>query len=259
MTRKIRATKVELILSRASTLATETKASAWESIQAACREHKAGDPERTLIQDAFAEALVSVDIGQGVDFQRAIVDRAHRIVQMGQRGSKVPGLPRTKRPASVGKGRERVMSESIENTESTEVIIEDDAGRKKKYRHGDTYQLVATMGLQATKEDDNPDYPYQFSRKTGRPGAIDIPEGTDMTYIGAYPVYPDKPHTKRMIFKVAPGTPAFLDGEDIELDEEIKIAGVVNHIEYDDPYNVDKREKDAAKLEKAQEAATEAA
>lgn len=134
-----------------------------------------------------------------------------------------------------------------DNTNNTDTI----ASRGKRYTVGDTFKTVATMGLKATDSTRKATVAYQFSRKTGKDGTMDLPAGTDVRYVGAKPVYEGQASTKRMMFRVAQGSTVILNGASVILDRDIDIAGVVNHIDPEDPYNVEAAKNDLKKAEKA--------
>ena len=187
------------------------------------------------------EAMLRPELGRGVQFQDAIVERALHATQ----ANRSRELVRSQRaPAVSGQKRNDAMSDNVETKAAA-------AARVKKYNVGDTFNTVTTMGLQVTDANRKATCGYQFSRKTARDGTMDLPEGTPVRYLGARAVYEGQSSTKRMIFKVARGTPVFLNGTETVLDNDIEIAGVVNHVDADDPYNVQARENDAKRAEKA--------
>ena len=106
-----------------------------------------------------------------------------------------------------------------ENNVAATTATSNDKG-SKKYKVGDVFNLVAEMGLQPSGN--GADVPYKLSRKTGKDGGRTLAQGTPLTYVGARAVFKDKPSSKRMIFRLEDGT---------------EVAGVVNHIDPDDPYN----------------------
>ena len=133
----------------------------------------------------------------------------------------------------------------------TETSADTIASRGKRYTVGDTFTTVAIMGLKATDANRKPTCGFQFSRKTEKGGTMDLPAGTSVRYVGAKAVYDGQASTKRMMFRVAKGTTVTLDGASITLDNDIDIAGVVNHIDPEDPYNVAAVANEAKRAEKA--------
>lgn len=175
---------------------------------------------RQQIQVLFADSIVSVGTGLSHGFHSAIVENMLRALHL----SKSTDQKTIKHNVRINSMME---SKTIEKPEKVE--------RKKKYEEGDKFEIVADLSLQSTKE--TAEFPYQFSRKTGRSGVIDLPEGTVVFYLGSMVVYANKPSSKRMIFKAPAGTVAILDGEEFILNEDCLIAGVVNHIDPRDQYN----------------------
>lgn len=110
------------------------------------------------------------------------------------------------------------------------------AVKRIKYETGKFYHIVTDMGLQSTAQ--GASCPYQFSRKTKRPGVMDLAVDTPVKYVGIKEVYSGKSSSKRMIFVVSSGTSVTVDGESHSLDHDIEVAGVANHIDQSVDYNV---------------------
>jgi|15BtaG_2_1085339.scaffolds.fasta_scaffold01282_5 hypothetical protein len=120
--------------------------------------------------------------------------------------------------------------------------------KKKKFNEGDTFNVVANLGLQPTNPDKGTQLiSYQFSRKTLRDGIMDVPRQTSVVFTGYGEVYEGNAKSKRMIFKVSAGT-AMLDGE--ILDSDVLVAGVDNHVDDTSEYNIQSQIASARREEK---------
>lgn len=224
------------------------KDSGLAALDAVQRASAAASPEdRKGAIELVRRAAMRPETGMGKTFQESILRRALLSIKSNRSSGLDPHRPSGRsasgRPVDAGIERKNVMSENENTTGSN--------ARSKKYNVGDTFNTVATMGLQVTDGNRKPTCGYQFSRKTGRDGTMDLPEGTAVRYVGARSVYDGQASSKRMIFKVTAGTRVILNGQDTTLDGDIEIAGVVNHIDADDPYNIQARENEAKRAEKA--------
>lgn len=248
MTRKTRATRAELILERAASLSAQESLPASRALARATKELKAGDEDRKRVQDAFSDALVKCLPGQGTDFNRTLLEHAQRIVKRKHKNTSAAiGSTDKLSTSTVDAERKRKMTEDNTTIEATETENETEVetpapakAKKGKYNKGDVLQITSDMGLQPSGDGAN--IPFKFSRKTGK-GNIDLAEGTDVTYDGNEPLFVDKPNTKRLIFVVAAGTQYTQDGEPGELDEDIKVGGVSNHVDPDDEYNLNRKRR----------------
>lgn len=224
------------ILHRALALVREDRGMpALEAIQ---RVSQGSEPEaRRRAGELFQQALVRPEVGLGTSFQDRILERA---IEFAQKETKAMAV-------SIGR------KEMTENTNEKKAAPSADtiASRGKRYMVGDMHRTVALMGLQPTDATRNAACQYQFSRKTGRDGTMDLPADTEVRYVGAKAVYEGVAASKRMIFRVAKGSKAVLDGQEVILDSDIDIAGVPNHVDADDPYNIAARANEAKKAEKA--------
>lgn len=201
--------------------------------------------DRKRASEAFQKAALKPEMGRGSSFQESIFERALLSVKMHQRidPARKQAFSVKNQPTMASKGRNSGMVENKNNSSST--------SRTKKFNVGDTFKTVALMGLQPVDPNRKPTCDYQLSRKTGRDGVMDLPEGTEITYVDVGEVYEEQTSSKRLIFRVSAGTPVILDGQHKTLEADIEIAGVVNHIDPDDPYNVRARENEAKREEKA--------
>lgn len=134
----------------------------------------------------------------------------------------------------------------IENKKNDGLI----ASNAKKLMVGDRFNTVAKMGLLETDPGRNPVCKYQFSRKTGKTGTMDCLADTSVQYVGAKQVYGDAPSSKRLMFRIAAGTKVILNGAEVELESDIDVAGVMNHVDPNDAYNVQARANEAKKAAK---------
>ena len=190
------------------------------------------DAVRRRAISLIREASIRPEVGLGESFQEPILERAIRLAK--------------ERATSARK--EKRMSD-----ESTETLVSDDTivSRNKRYTVGETFKTVGTMGLKPTETGKGAVCAFQFSRKTGKQGVMDLPSDTPVRYVGSKNVYDGVASSKRMIFRVAAGTVVLQDGVEIPLDHDVDVAGVVNHIDPDDPYNVAARANEAKRLERA--------
>lgn len=161
---------------------------------------------RSVVNDAIHNALLKPNLGQGELFQLSVLETAQSTINRLHHSTQMKQPQRSKE-------------------------------RNKRYVVGDKLNVTATLGLQPTKQHST-SCSYQFSRRTNRQDIIDVPDGTEVIYAGSMLVYDNEPSSKRMIFTIAKGTPVMLNGNMIELSDEIRVAGVVNHIDPDEEYNV---------------------
>jgi hypothetical protein len=190
---------------------------ALEELQRAA--NGASPHDRREAMELFQQASKRAETGQGLRFQEAILERALRLAGVN------PSV--TPRPAPETKP-----------LAASDTIV----SRGKKYIIGTTHATVATMGLQPTETHrEQPSCSYQFSRKAGRSGIMDLPAGTSIVYVDVRPVYPSLPHSRRMVFRVPAGSAITIDGVATTLDHDIDVAGVANHIDPDDVYNAGAR------------------
>lgn len=205
---------------------------------------------RKQAADIVREASFHPELGMKENFQVVILERALRKALAVSKSSIGPSRPRDmagrssqQTPANAGTGRKNMSENNNEKAGSNP--------RSKKYNVGDTHSTVATLGLQPTDPSRKATCGFQFSRKTARAGVMDLPEGTDVLYIGARDVYEGVSSSKRMICRVTAGARVILDGQETTLADDIEIAFVVNHIDADDPYNIQARENETKRAEKA--------
>ena len=252
--------KTKEILERALILLEEKDLAARNAVEQAIVDISASDDDRKDAWDLFGRALLAIRIGHGVNFHRETIKMAIRLIDEPGPKGKPPGTGKKK-----GKRKKMSENENVtevtnnenenETSDSTETVVEAKKGRSRKYTKGDLFETYADFGLQPTeaKNGKEPSVAFQFSRKTGREGVQDLPAGSELRYMGSRQVIADH-GGKKMIFKIAAGT-TLADGT--TLPEDIEVAGVPNHIDPEDAYNVEAREKAAAKA--AQESIEEAA
>jgi len=186
---------------------------------------RVSDAVRRKVNALFADAIVSVVPRAGTNFNTLILEHALKAS-----GSK----------STNTRKRNKKMTENAAHTTITQSVKSTKTSTKKKWTIGESYDTVSTMGLQLTEEGAN--VPFQFSRKTGRAGVEDIPAGTSVTYVAAALVYDNRASSKRMVFTLPDGR---------------QVAGVSNHIDVEDPYNVQAKER--ADVRAAAKAAKDAA
>lgn len=224
---------------------------AGQAVRKAAGELQVADSDRSAAQAALAQAMMEVSIGTGVSFHGAILDLA--LIIAGCNAEHGPADKKTNKRAARPAKKERQMAKG--KKDATE-----NAPKTGKYSIGDEFMTVATMGLQPTETDKGPACGYQFSRRLERQGIMDLPEGTKVRYVKAGLVYDGQAASKRMFFRIEAGTPIIIDSETRSLETDILVAGVVNHIDPDDAYNVQARANAARKQERARlKAAAEAA
>lgn len=238
---------IAVIITEALTIVrADATVSAIDAMRQASMGHS--DASRTCAMELFETAMVRPETGLGRTFQDAILEQALRMAHKRLGITQQQGARAQEPTQRVGEKRmEEHMSENDSNTNTPSA-----PKASKRYNVGDSFATVATLGLKPTDAGRPASCGYQFSRKTGKEGVMDLPEGTEVTYVGAKAVYDSQPNSKRMLFKVAAGTRVILDGADTTLDQDILIAGVVNHIDPEDPYNIQARENEAKRQRKAQ-------
>lgn len=178
------------------------------------------EPEvRLIVNNAVNDALLRPAFGQGELFQLSVLENAQATINR---------LCIAKPTKHISHNKER----------------------NKRYSIGDTFNITATLGLQPVKKNST-SCQYQFSRRTNRAGIIDVLEGTEVAYAGSSLVYDDEPSSKRMIFIIKSGTHALLDGKKIMIHDDVHIAGVVNHIDPDEEYNVKLKSNASKRADKA--------
>lgn len=209
---------------------------ALEALQQASLTAEGDDRRHAML--LFQEAASRTEPGSGIRFQQSILEHAIRSAQreshgQGQRGHAIS--------VTIKKGH---MDENITSNDTI-------ASRGKRYMVGESFKTVVTMGLKLTDPKRNPACAFQFSRKTGKAGTMDLPSGTEVRYVGTKVVYEKQPSSKRMMFRVTKGSSVTLDGMVVALDDDIDIAGVINHIDPSDPYNVAAVASEVKRLEKS--------
>jgi len=174
----------------------------------------ASDAERKRAVDAFNVSLLKPETGLGKYFQQSLLEKAVSHLRLSKKNFEVK------------------MVEN-KNEQSTDTIV----SKGKKYTVGETFSTVAALSLQPTDSGRKPACHYQFSRKVGRQGIVDVPANTQVKYVGVRAVYEGQASTKRMIFLIPKGSLLKRDGNDFNVDVDVEAAGVVNHIDPDHEYN----------------------
>lgn len=224
----------------ATTVPEET---ATEAIQRAHRRLGVPADVMRVVQDAFASALERPILGSGNSFHTSVIQTAIRVIEERQIGTLIKiGGSRAEVPVTPAVSKSEAAPTSERGTGGVTV--------SRRYIVGDEYQTVAVLGLKPTEPARGATCPYQFSRHTARPGVIDLPAGTTVTYMSVGPVYPSQTSSKRMMFSVKAGTKCALDGVEMTLEADTVVAGVSNHIDPEDAYNVQLRENEAKKQTK---------
>lgn len=199
------------------------------------------DIDRKAALDCLTEASMKSEIGKFENFQSMIAKNALLIAKN----------KAFKKQAKIQKGEKKTMEIKGESANNDNKAVIAAGSKAKKYVKGDLFKTVSTMSLQLTEANKKASCGYQFSRKTARPGVMDLPEGSEVRYVDARLVYDGVASSKRMIFKVNAGTRVLIDGTSSVLQNDIEVAGVINHIDPDDPYNIKQRSADAKKAEKS--------
>lgn len=227
---------------------------ATEAIQRARSELSPGAAAMRIVHDAFASALTQPVLGRGDGFHAAVIQTATRILREGSRP--IAAATFEKYTKELAERSERLIRASEdERVEGDSGMVNESVGDAgtvdvKKYAVDEEFRLVATMGLRPTETGRDAACGYQLSRRTGKNGTMDLPEGTPVRYVGMKQVYPSQASSRRMMFRIASGTIYRLDGQELTLEGDIEVAGVVNHIDPSDPYNVQLRENEARKAER---------
>jgi len=226
---------------------------AGQAARKAAEEFHACDDERNAVQAVLMRAMMEVPIGSGEGFHGSIIDMAMSLAGCNTEQALDKGKKTDKRAVRTAK-KEKQMATKDGKKDTT------DMSKAGKYSIGDEFTTVATMGLQPTEAGKGAACGYQFSRRVGRQGLMDLPEGTSVRYVKAGLVYDGQASSKRMFFRVTAGTPIMIDGVTQPLDADILVAGVVNHIDPENSYNVQARANAARKQERARlKAAAESA
>lgn len=199
------------------------------------------DIDRKAALNCLTEASVKSEVGKFENFQSIIAKNALLIAKN----------KAFKKQEIMKKGEKKTMETKTRNNVNVNNAVIATGSKTKKYTKGDLFKTVSTMSLQLTETNKKASCGYQFSRKTARQGVMDLPEGSDVRYVDSRLVYDDVASSKRMIFKVSAGTIVLIDGAQSALHNDIEVAGVVNHIDPDDPYNIKQRVADAKKIEKS--------
>jgi hypothetical protein len=229
----------EIVLQAALQKVKRTSSSALEAIQEALSGSK---PEiRQKVMELFQQALIRPEINMGDLFQESILEHAirqsqkERLISQRQMSIKF-------QPDKVVKQGE--MVEDMNNLSNTI------ASRRKQYIVGDMFETVATLGLKETDNNRKAICKYQFTRKIGKNGTMDLPASTPVRYVGVKTVYEGQANSRRMIFRITKGVKVFLDGNEITLDADIDVAGVDNHVDADNPYNVNAKANEIKRAKK---------
>lgn len=186
------------------------------------------DVDRKAVQNVYADAIISMSIGHGIDYDKELLREALRSLD-------------TNPPQDEGKKR-RPKKEKVNMTDNTNTNdttnVQDltatttkaRAGRSRKYNVGDRFPAADNFGLQPAKAKDGeaPTVEFQLSyreKKSLDSGFSILPKGAEMIYLGCRNVFSTT--GKKMVFKILAGT-KLLDGS--TLDRDIEAAGVVSHI-----------------------------
>ena len=70
---------------------------------------------------------------------------------------------------------------------------------------------------------------------------MDLPAGTELVNLGHREVFVGRPSTRKVIMLLHAGASVMLDGTLLSLDRDVEVAGVMNHIDPNDPYNTGRK------------------
>ena len=122
--------------------------------------------QKCSLQEIFGDAIVSVGTDHGTGFHLAILKRMLTIINSSVTVNAGPFK------GKVIKMSETTITPTADVTETSPALPSKKKTRRKKFNEGESFAIVANMGLQPTKTDRGTQLvPFQFSRKTGRDGS----------------------------------------------------------------------------------------
>lgn len=219
------------IITRALELAEQRGMHAGVALLQALSDLGASDAERKAAQATYAEALMTMPIGHGLDYDKELLRQALRSLD-----GDLPPTGKKQRKKKERKMTENSNTNDTTNTEATDNVQsiatakKSKTGRTRKYNIGDRYNLTGAFGLQPIESKDGlaPSIEFQLSykeKKCQERGFSVVPAGTEVIYLGCRNVFGDA--GKKMVFKVIAGTALVGGGT---LDRDVEAAGVVSHI-----------------------------
>lgn len=237
-----------------------SKIHANNALMQALTNARATDTLRKRVQAAYGDALLSMRIGCGIDYDKELLRETLKVLGGSPDSEIHNSRVELKTKKKRQKKEEKKMTEMNENENTENVAIEiggiepaagdkpKRTGRSRKYNIGDVYPAVSDFGLMPVGSRDGvePTVGLQLSFKTKKARERElmvIPQGTQMQYVGVRQMHPDI-GSKKMIFVLSAGTQ--LD-DGTSLSTSVEVAGVVSHI-------VDQTKKSIEQSESAEDA-----
>ncbi len=201
----------------------------------------ATDKQRNECWKLFSKALITMKIGAGLNYNLECLKQACKLsgILPPTGGLKYKKVSKSKVQTQTDcKPKKQIVLNSA--------LLPKQKSITKKYIKGEVCQTVANFGMQPIKcnNDIMPNAQFQFSRKVGKVGNIDLPANTTIVFVEKKQVFKGTA-SKKMLFKVLKNT-LLLDGT--RTTKEIIVAGVSNHVDINDDYNASLRKKIALEL-----------
>lgn len=240
-------TEIEILQNALETVKKDEQLPAIEAVQYAAI--NVSNDTRKNVMEALRQGSLRSRPGEGVEFQVNVILSAIEI-------AKNPDFI-----SSITQQQVKVENESAISTEK--IIIAKNVAKEvkqastivasqktKKFVANEILKTVSEMSLKPTDTNKKATCAFQFSRHTNKEGIMDVFEGTEVQFIESRTVYENENSSKRMILRVRAGTNVRLNGKNIQLDSDIDVAAVANHVDPNDPYNIQVKNNEEKRKQK---------